>query len=342
MNTVSVIIPVRNREQQLRECLQGLKDQTLSPFEVIVVDDGSADGSAEMARSSGAIVLTMDGKYDANFCRNRGAEIARGSILLFLDSDVVPLPNVISQIEKAFAGGDLDALVGLYSAVHPHRNPASQFKNLWIRYSYLTAIKDIDWIFGAVSAVRRDVYWSSGGFDGTMSMDQGGEDLELGKRLIRKRHKITLDPLVEVMHLKRHTLTSLLQNDFQRSCGFVRIAMHVGHLKRSLTTGFVNVYPSYIYSVLAAWLVMTAILGNRVFGLSSEVAIGAIGLHFLLNLPFLRFASSTNGVIFGIRCYGILFLDHIACGGGVIRGLFTNLAFLGLTFSRRSLLMEQD
>jgi glycosyltransferase involved in cell wall biosynthesis len=85
---LSVIIPVYNGERYLAEALESVLLQTYCPGEVIVVDDGSTDGSAEVARSFAAqVTLCTQPHSGAAAARNKGIELSRGSLLAFLDAD---------------------------------------------------------------------------------------------------------------------------------------------------------------------------------------------------------------------------------------------------------------
>ena len=84
---ISVIVPVRDSCELLKRCLESLDRQTVdrSDYEVIVVDDGSSDGSAEVACKWGARVLRQK-KKGAGAARNRGIQEAKGEVLLFLET----------------------------------------------------------------------------------------------------------------------------------------------------------------------------------------------------------------------------------------------------------------
>ena len=85
---VSVVIPVFNGERFLREAVQSVLDQKYSPIEIIIVDDGSTDGTAAVARSLGETVRYL---HQANqgpaAARNRGIEQAQGGLIAFADAD---------------------------------------------------------------------------------------------------------------------------------------------------------------------------------------------------------------------------------------------------------------
>ena len=323
---ISVIIPNLNREEELKECLAALWSQTLPPMEIIVVDDGSTDGSEEVAMSSGCVLVQAGGGRQANYCRNLGAARARGELLAFFDSDTVAAPDALEVAARSLEHEDVDAAVGLYAVRHRHPNPASQYKNLWIRYSYLRSAGHIDWIFGAVSVIRKEAFLRAGGFDGTMMMTHGGEDLELGKRMRTHDLRILLNPRCEVEHLKHHTLATLLLNDLRRSEGFVRVAGKVGHLGESVTSGFVNVYPAFAYSVPLSWVLPASGAGALLWDWGWLVFLPLLLLYAGLNGPFLAYVARHRGFIQALPVTGILFLDHLVCAGGVMRGLLKHLA----------------
>jgi glycosyltransferase involved in cell wall biosynthesis len=89
---LSVIIPTYNEAGSIIECLESLGDQTYKDFEIIVVDDGSSDGTYEMVKNAAKLVKTISLlKQDhkgPGAARNLGAKKARGKILVFLDADM--------------------------------------------------------------------------------------------------------------------------------------------------------------------------------------------------------------------------------------------------------------
>jgi glycosyltransferase involved in cell wall biosynthesis len=285
------------------------------------VSDGSTDGASKVTEAFGAKIIQFEQTQDANACRNRGAEEALGDILVFLDSDVVVKPKTFQCIAQAFADEDVDAIVGVYSTDHRHPELASQYKNLWIRYSYLIRKPEIDWIFGAISAIRRDVFWKMGAFDAARSSKRGGEDLEFGKRLARSQCRVVLKPDAEVEHLKRHTLQSLLRNDFDRSGGFFRLALHQGEVTQSLVHGFANVYPSFIISTLISIPFFVSAFFSPFFSIAAQCAISLLLLYGALNMPFLIYFAKRKGIGKALQAIGIMLLDHLACASGVLYGL---------------------
>lgn len=91
--TISIIVPVYNSRKYLDECIQSILMQTYSDFELILIDDGSGDGSIEICRRAcekdRRICLIQQMHKGVSAARNKGMEVARGKYLFFLDSDDV-------------------------------------------------------------------------------------------------------------------------------------------------------------------------------------------------------------------------------------------------------------
>lgn len=318
---ISVVIPARNRAEVLAKCLGALAMSQPQPFEIIVVDDASTDGTSTVARQHGARVIRLESNHNANFCRNRGAGEAHGDILMFLDSDVVVQPATLQAVVGSFVNEHTDAVVGLYTTHHRYKTLASQYKNLWIRYSYLHSDPSVDWIFGAVSAIRREAFQQIGGFDTSLLALHGNDDLELGKRMANRQYHIQLNPSIEVEHLKQHTLWSLLDNDYRRSQGFVRLAGKLGQLRRSISHGFANIYPQFAYSILTAWVLLVSFLCGFIIPQAWWITAGATVLYLGLNARFLVYYARHRGVPETVAVLGIMLLDHLVCGVGALVGL---------------------
>jgi len=105
---ISVIIPVYNEEDCIEACLRSLLKQSFDPLEIIVVDDGSSDRSASICEAWGVTVLYQTHRGMAA-ARNFGASIAKGSILVFLDADMVFAPNYIETIVKPIINNEVIA-----------------------------------------------------------------------------------------------------------------------------------------------------------------------------------------------------------------------------------------
>lgn len=162
---ISIIIPIYNCEQYLEECLQSVLNQTLKELEVLCIDDGSTDTSAEIIRKlqleDGRIRLFQQENQGAGVARNLGIKEARGKYLAFLDSDDFycdkdALEKMVAQCERlnVKAAGSLRAkLIGderkkdaLFQefAGKPFAYKAYEYHDFQIDYDYQSFIFSTD------------------------------------------------------------------------------------------------------------------------------------------------------------------------------------------------------
>lgn len=103
---ISCIIPTRNRREMVCHAIQSVMSQRQAVSEIIVVDDGSVDGSQEIITERFPdVILAESNGLGAGFARNRGVELCRGDILMFLDSDDEWLPEHSEKLLAVLAAG---------------------------------------------------------------------------------------------------------------------------------------------------------------------------------------------------------------------------------------------
>lgn len=102
MERVSVIVPARDAAATIAACLRSIAAQTRPAQEIIVVDDGSADGTADIARQAGARVVSQP-RLGAAAARNAGARLATGDLLFFCDADLLLDPALLETLAAALA-----------------------------------------------------------------------------------------------------------------------------------------------------------------------------------------------------------------------------------------------
>jgi glycosyltransferase involved in cell wall biosynthesis len=112
--TISVIIPVHNREQYVAEAIESILAQTCPATEIWVIDDGSTDGSADVIQRFGDRVhYYYQSNSGAAAARNTGVELSQGDLLAFLDSDDRWLPNkLVLQLAEFGKNPDLAMVFG--------------------------------------------------------------------------------------------------------------------------------------------------------------------------------------------------------------------------------------
>ncbi len=218
---LSIVVPVRNGGQAFTACLSALGQaraacRDLAETELIVVDDGSADGSPAAARAAGAQVLAMPapGGHGPAAARNVGARAARGDFIFFVDADVAVHADALRRALQAFqADPTLEACFGSYDDQPAAANFLSQYKNLLHHYVHQHAHSQASTFWTGCGAMRTSTFLTLGGFDEQTYRRPSIEDIDLGYRLRRRGGEIRLLKDMQCCHLKRWTARSLLQSD---------------------------------------------------------------------------------------------------------------------------------
>jgi glycosyltransferase involved in cell wall biosynthesis len=234
---ISVIIPVYNAADSLKQCLQAILDSDYSFYECIAVTDGATDGSQAIASKFPIKLLHLPGgPYGPAYARNRGAEVARGSILFFVDSDVVLAPGAVRLVAKVFQEHpDLAAVFGSYDAQPQALGVISQYRNLLHHFVHQNGNPEASTFWAGCGAIRRSVFEAVDGFNERRFLRPSIEDIELGYRLRQSGYRILLDKSLQGTHLKRWTLWSVIRTDIQcRAIPWARLMLETDRTPNDL------------------------------------------------------------------------------------------------------------
>lgn len=216
---LSVIVPAFNAGKLLPDVLGALRASTLQQamWELIVVDDGSTDGTGAVAAPYADTVVALPAPPGGpGRARNAGAARARGTWLVFIDADVRVHPDTLSRfLEVATSSGDVVAVFGAYDDRPEAEGVVSQFRNLLHRYVHLRGAGEAATFWAGCGAVRREAFLELGGFDTARFPRPQIEDIDLGYRLRDSGGRILLDPTIEGTHLKRWDFRSMVRTDIR-------------------------------------------------------------------------------------------------------------------------------
>jgi glycosyltransferase involved in cell wall biosynthesis len=319
--TVSVIIPAYNAARTLPQTLAALNAAQPPPLEVVVVDDGSTDETARAAEHANACVIRQEKNIGAAAAKNRGAQVARGDILFFTDADIVPPRDAMARLQNALQDAQCDGIVGLLDESIPHDNWASQFKNLWMNFTYARFVgaERIGLFYTSAAAMRRGVFLRLGGFDENYRGASIAEDTEFGQRAWGSGARIRLEPNLRVVHLKAYTASSVLREDFKRAYALtlMRLRKRGAPFFTSVPIFYQLAVPTIYVTVLCAFAAL--VLQNGWLGI---VALAGLLFFFALNFSLLRFLAHKRGASFALRSALFLPLDVFIVGLGMSRAMF--------------------
>lgn len=336
----SVVIAVLDAQRVLPLCLAALDGLDPAPDEIILVDNGSTDGSLEIMRGwvaqrDGAVLL-QEPRRGASAARNRGCAAAGGELIAFTDSDCVPRPDWLRSLTAPLRDAEVGAVAGAvvpaafdgaletFNGLYTLRSPEGAG-----RHTRLTA-----WAGGfptANLAIRKQLFERIGGFDESIGIY--GEDFDLCARVYGDGKQIAYDSAARVAHHHRVTLRGMVRQafGFGRSHAYLMRRRHLRGLWLQLPGRSV----SFERAPVSAWidlagadkkLIVSALMGllyaplfalpPLYFGwltLRAHQRARAAGLQpgparevALAGLLLLKSASMTAGRIWGSLRYGVL------------------------------------
>ena len=304
----SIIIPVYNGGEAFGRCLAAIAVSAFEDWELIVVDDGSDDGSGERAAQAGASVLRTAGRLGPAAARNLGAQTARGSYLFFIDADCQLHPDTLGTAARRFQSDpSLDALFGAYDDAPGASNFIAQYKNLFHHYVHRHGQEEASTFWTGCGAMRRGQFLALGGFDTALYRRPSIEDIDLGYRLKQAGGRIRLAKAVQVKHLKAWTLIGLLKSDiFDRGIPWTRLI-----LRDKIFANDLNLQTHNRVSVVAVYGLLLA-LAVSLFQLQAlPIALGLVLLLLWLNRDLYRFFSHKRGLLFTLRVIPLHWLYYL-------------------------------
>lgn len=293
--SLSVVIAVYNGADFLKQCLPALAAAADAETEIILVNDGSTDDSAEIGEQFGAKVITLAEKSGAANARNNGVRQATGEIILFVDADVVVKAETIRDVRRSFAENpDYAAIFGSYDDAPGEPDFFSQYRNLMHRFFHQTSGGEADTFWSGFGAVKRVAFLNVGGFDAEKFEIPSVEDIELGYRLREKGYRILLVPELQAKHLKKWSFASILRTDFwQRAVPWAELILLNPNVAHNL-----NVKNSQKISALLAGiflLLLPLIIWRWWFVLAAAACLLAL---IAVNRDFYKFFLKRKGFFF--------------------------------------------
>jgi len=224
---ITIVITTYNRHRLLTACLDALRPATVrSEYEVIVVDDGSTDGTAAylagLARA-GRLCHLRQPNAGWPAARNRGWRAACGNVVAFLDDDCIPAPDYLTALAAAWARWPEAAGIGGRITAQPGANYAGRlratghvavFEALNAPHGTRVAARTpgrVDFCYGGNRSLRRDVLEALGGFDETLRYF---DDWDLDWRLHGAGQRLWYDPTIVAAHDYRLTAWGRIRADY--------------------------------------------------------------------------------------------------------------------------------
>lgn len=309
---ISVVIPALNEGRQIARCLEALHKQSLDcrQYEIIVVDDGSDDDTADVAARMGARAIRQQNKGPAA-ARNRGVDEARGEIILFIDADCIPDEHWVERMSSPLLAGAAEGTVGKIFSRQTHWVAALIQSELDDRYRRMGNHERVDLLNSGNCGFRRTLLCCNR-FDERFRWI---EDAELSFRLARDGHAMIFLEDALVGHSHPESLVAYMRRKF-RYASFAPSVLRL-YPRKTLSDS-----RSSIIRRLQLLLVALAVVSAPAAMISAGIAIfslaclgSAIACSFRV---YLRAASKSVSLGFAAPLF--ILMGNVAFASGIVWG----------------------
>lgn len=286
---LSIIIPCFNERKFIAACLSSITEHLRDfDYEIVIVDNGSTDDSAVVARQFPRVSVHIIPRSTISFARNYGVRQSRGELLAFVDSDILVTRAWTNKLLALMhAGVDCESYLGGYA--YSIRESPSLIERAWFATILMVSPR---YLSGGNIVVGRSAFDRLQGFDDFL---QTGEDVEFCTRALRAGLQIDFDPAFDVVHLGYpSTIAHFVQRESWHGVGdFQSVSLFI----RSKVAVMAVLFCFLAVVALAAFLV------GSIWG-----ALIALALHLCMPLLFTLYKFRLSNRIYFLPQYFLAYL----------------------------------
>ena len=319
---VSIIIPAYNEAARLARCLDApLRARTERDWEVLVIDDGSVDGTADVARTLGARVIQFPCNQGVAAARNAGAREARGTLLIFVDGDVVaPLETLYALADRLKRDPDVHAM-GACPGENLGTKWSARFLKMlgeWYMNCYVRSGENVSCFPSECGAVRRETFFAAGGFPETHG-GVGMEEFALGHAMECRGWRNVLLPDVRY-HTYYDSVGERYIELMSRTARWMPLFLRRRRIEPTL--GSRAPIGEALSCLLVALMLVSAIGGVLLHPLW-WITPAAVAAHILMQSSWLRFVyrNAQGGALMALLSWPIFVAMHLSIVIGAAWGV---------------------
>ncbi|MBI5408702.1 MAG: glycosyltransferase [Nitrospirae bacterium] len=358
---ISVVIPNYNKAENIGKCLNAVFSSRYKNLEVVVVDDNSEDGSADIIKQFPCKLIRLAEHSGTSKARNLGARHSSGEIIFFTDADCLLQEDTLSIINETFIsygvnppasrcnasqqrepspfrkGGNTPLNPLLIEGKNPHggviiggtytRMPFdtgffSIFQSVFINYSETKNIENPDYIAAHAMIIDPQIFEESGGFPEDFLPII--EDVEFSHRLRRMGYKLIMNPDIRVRHIFDFSFAKSMRNAFRKSRYWNMYSL--GNRDLLTDSGAASVE---LKTSAASFFLSIVFLSLGLF-LQEPVFLYLLPLLFLLNAYISRglikaFYETKGGLFAGLSFMYFSLLYPLPVGMGALSGVIQHV-----------------
>lgn len=284
---VAVTVGIFNEESNVRRLLDALERQTRPADEIIIVDDGSTDGTAEAVREYSSKNPSVKYTYQDNAgpaaARNRAWQSTHADICIFTDGDCVPSESWVDELLKPLSDPRVGAVGGTYYTMNCG-NALARFIGLEIAWRYRNVPDGarVD-VHGSYSlAVRRGILQEIGGFNEDFKAPSG-EDWDMSLKISAK-YELVFAPKAVTGHFHPESFFPYLGNQMRRA--FDRVKVYMDHPQARMGDSYTGLRAKY-QAVLGGALLLTPLILVMPFSWTYLVVLAMFVVSLILSADLL-------------------------------------------------------
>ncbi len=313
---VSVIVPAYNAEKTIGQCLKALTGQSYPTnlYEVIVVDDGSTDGTCNIVKDYAVRYVRYENSGPAT-ARNKGVQETRGKIVLFTDSDCVPDANWVDEMIKPFGDPKVMAVKGAYRT--KQQSIIARFSQIEFeeRFELLKKVESIDMVDTYSAGYRKEIFLQMGGFDTSFPV-ANNEDTELSYRMSNLGFKMVFNPNAIVYHLNHpSSIRRYARLKFWR--GYWRVIVYKRFPNKMVKDTYTP--QTLKFQIIFFFLSILGLVGSIISLMGFYLLFLGLISFCIISFPFIKFAIKRERAI-GLLSPFFLFLRAGFIGLGALIG----------------------
>jgi glycosyltransferase involved in cell wall biosynthesis len=324
---ISIVIPTHNGAATIGRCLAAALASDYPRFEVVVVDDGSTDGSAAIIEAFPVKLLRTAARGGVSRARNAGAAASSGELLFFIDADCLLPPDALSVAHASYGAGGDRILGGTYTPRPYDADFFSWFQSVFVHH-FETKRAPPDYVAAHAMVIDAGLFRRSGGFaEGSfIGFAASVEDVELSHRLRRAGCELVMDPRLRVQHIFRFSLRRSLRNAVTKASYWTTYSLANRDVLADSGTASRELKTNVVAGALQALLAGSSLVAGSAWPLVLALSLLVVNLHVNRRLVVAWYAA--RGLPFAalaLLYYTTLYASAVGIGGlaGFAKWLWT-------------------
>lgn len=316
---ISIVIPNHDGAATIGKCLAAALASEYGRFEVVVVDDGSTDGSAEIIEAFPVELVRFPLRLGVSRARNAGAAASSGDLLVFIDADCLLPPDALAIASRSY-GARSDLVLGGTYTPRPHdADFFSFFQSVFIHH-FETKRAHPDYVAAHAMVIDAGLFRRSGGFveRSFIGFAASVEDVELSHRLRRAGCELQVSPALQVQHVFRFSLARSLRNAVRKSRTWTTYSLVNRDLLADSGTASHELKANVVSAFAAMVLLAASALAGTAWPFAAALPLLVLNLH--VNRRLIAAWARTRGGLFACMAtlyYATLYAAAVGAGAAI-------------------------